>query len=72
VLDAGFEQVLVMYHPAVYEVADIIDTYVFRVGLGTMQFGLTTAAGLFKSVIGCVLLILANMLARKMGEEGVF
>ncbi|MNH89263.1 putative multiple-sugar transport system permease YteP [compost metagenome] len=72
VLDAGFEQVLVMYHPAVYDVADIIDTYVFRVGLGTMQFGLTTAAGLFKSVIGCVLLILANMLARKMGEEGVF
>jgi putative aldouronate transport system permease protein len=72
VLDAGFEQVLVMYHPAVYDVADIIDTYVFRVGLGTMQFGLTTAAGLFKSVIGCVLLILANTLARKMGEEGVF
>lgn len=72
VLDAGFEQVLVMYNPVVYDVADIIDTYVFRVGLGTMQFGLTTAAGLFKSVIGCVLLLLANYLARKMGEEGVF
>ncbi|MDF2958524.1 MAG: binding-protein-dependent transport system inner rane component [Paenibacillus sp.] len=72
VLDAGFEQVLVMYHPTVYEVADIIDTYVFRVGLGSMQFGLTTAAGLFKSVIGCVLLVLANYFARKMGEDGVF
>ncbi|UKS28415.1 ABC transporter permease subunit [Paenibacillus sp. HWE-109] len=72
ILDAGFEQVLVMYNPTVYDVADIIDTYVFRVGLGSMQFGLTTAAGLFKSVIGCVLLILANVLARRMGEEGIF
>jgi putative aldouronate transport system permease protein len=71
-LDAGFEQVLVLYNPTVYDVADIIDTYVFRVGLGTMQFGLTTAAGLFKSVIGCVLLLLANAFARKMGEEGIF
>ncbi|TBL74549.1 ABC transporter permease [Paenibacillus thalictri] len=72
VLEAGFEQVLAMYNPTVYEVADIIDTYVFRVGLGTMQFGLTTAAGLFKSVIGCVLLVAANFLARKMGEDGIF
>ncbi|MGG1550501.1 ABC transporter permease [Paenibacillus ferrarius] len=72
ILDAGFEQVLVMYNPTVYDVADIIDTYVFRVGLGSMQFGLTTAAGLFKSVIGCVLLVLANTFARKMGEEGIF
>ncbi|MBO9608634.1 MAG: sugar ABC transporter permease [Paenibacillaceae bacterium] len=71
-LDAGFEQVLVMYNTTVYDVADIIDTYVFRVGLGTMQFGLTTAAGLFKSVIGCVLLVLANTLARRMGEDGVY
>ncbi|MCY9662754.1 ABC transporter permease subunit [Paenibacillus chondroitinus] len=72
VLDAGFEQVLVMYNPTVYDVGDIIDTYVFRVGLGTMQFGLTTAAGLFKSVIGCILLVLANTIARRMGEEGIY
>ncbi|SDC48687.1 putative aldouronate transport system permease protein [Paenibacillus sp. UNCCL117] len=72
VLDVGFEQVLAMYNPTVYSVADIIDTYVFRVGLGTMQFGLTTAAGLFKSVIGCLLLVTANFIARKMGEDGVY
>ncbi|MGG1556019.1 ABC transporter permease [Paenibacillus ferrarius] len=72
VLDAGFEQVLVMYNPTVYDVGDIIDTYVFRVGLGTMQFGLTTAAGLFKSVIGCILLVIANTIARRMGEEGIY
>lgn len=72
VFEAGFEQVLVMYNPTVYDVADIIDTYVFRVGLGQMQFGLTTAAGLFKSAIGCALLVAANWLARRMGEDGLF
>lgn len=71
-LDAGFEQVLVMYNPTVYDVGDIIDTYVFRVGLGTMQFGLTTAAGLFKSVIGCLLLVMANTISRRMGEDGIY
>ena len=72
VFDAGFEQILVMYNATVYDVADIIDTYVFRIGLGQMKFGLTTAAGLFKSVIGCILLIVANTLARRMGEDGIF
>ncbi|OMF34637.1 protein lplB [Paenibacillus sp. FSL H8-0548] len=72
VFDAGFEQILVMYNATVYNVADIIDTYVFRVGLGQMQFGLTTAAGLFKSAIGCVLLLIANSIARRSGEEGIF
>lgn len=72
IFDAGFEQVLVMYNATVYDVADIIDTYVFRVGLGQMQFGLTTAAGLFKSLIGCILLIVANWFARRMGEEGIY
>ncbi|NOU69418.1 ABC transporter permease subunit [Paenibacillus sp. LMG 31461] len=72
ILDAGLEQVLIMYNPAVLGVADIIDTYVFRVAFGKMEFGLTAAAGLFKSVIGCLLLITANWLARRMGEEGVY
>lgn len=72
VFDAGFEQILVMYNTTVYSVADIIDTYVFRVGLGQMQFGLTTAAGLFKSVIGCGLLLIANWIARRLGEDGIF
>ncbi|NOU62590.1 ABC transporter permease subunit [Paenibacillus sp. LMG 31461] len=71
-LDAGLEQVLIMYNPAVYDVSDIIDTYVFREAFGKMEFGLTSAAGLFKSVIGCILLVCANWFARRMGEEGVY
>lgn len=72
VLEAGFEQVLVMYNPLVYSVGDIIDTYVYRVGLGQMKFGLSTAAGLFQSIVGCLLLIVANWFARRMGEDGLF
>ncbi|WP_020619309.1 ABC transporter permease [Paenibacillus daejeonensis] len=71
-LDVGMEQVLMMYNPSVYEMADIIDTYVYRIGLGELRFSFTTAAGLFKSVVGCVLLILANAFARRIGEEGIY
>ncbi|XEC97489.1 ABC transporter permease [Paenibacillus tarimensis] len=72
ILDAGFDQVLNLYNPAVYEVADIIDTYVFRVGLQQMQFSFTTAVGLFKNVIGFLMVIGANYLIKKAGQEGVF
>lgn len=51
ILDTGFEQVLVFYNPAVYDVADIIQTYVYRLGMGQMDFPLSTALGLFNSVV---------------------
>ncbi len=47
-LDAGFDQILTLYSPAVYGVAHVLDTYVYRVGLQNFQFSLTTAVGLFK------------------------
>lgn len=71
-LSAGMDQVLVMYNPAVYEVSDIIDTYIYRVAFDRMEFGITTAAGLFKSLVGCILLLSANKFAKMIGEEGVF
>ena len=51
VLDAGFDQILNLYSPAVYDISDILDTYVYRVGLQNCQFSLTTAVGFFKNVI---------------------
>lgn len=71
-MEAGFEQIFVLYHPAVYSVSDIIDTYVYRIGLTEGRFSLAAAVGLFKSVINFVLLVLANQLARRMGEQGVY
>ena len=70
-LSAGMDQVLVMYNPAVYDVSDIIDTYIYRVGFERQEFGLTTAAGLFKSMVGSTLLLLVNKFAKVIGEEGV-
>lgn len=68
ILDAGFDQIYIMYNIHVYEVADIIDTWVFRTGLEQLNFSLASAVGLFKSLIGLVLVIGANKLASKWGE----
>ncbi|RRJ64553.1 sugar ABC transporter permease [Paenibacillus oralis] len=72
VLDAGFDQVLNLYSPATYEVADILDTYVYRVGLQNFQFSLTTAVGLFKNVVAFCLVLFTNFISKKLGQEGLF
>ena len=72
VMQAGFEQIFVLYHPGVYGSADIIDTYVYRIGLTEGKFEMASAVGLFKSVVNFTLIVLANRLARAFGEEGVY
>lgn len=73
VLNAGFDQIYNMYNPMVYDAADIIDTYVLR-RIVLMDFGLATGAGLFKSVVGLLMVVLANSLARRLsgGEQGIW
>ena len=73
ILNAGFDQIYNMYNPAVYDSADIIETYVLRL-LVSMDFSLGTVAGLFKSVVGLILVVVANTFARKLtqGEQGIF
>ncbi|MEF3313008.1 sugar ABC transporter permease [Paenibacillus sp. GYB004] len=71
-MEAGFEQIFVLYHPGVYQSSDIIDTYVYRIGLTEGRFSLAAAVGLFKSAINFVLLVVANRLARMMGEQGIY
>ncbi|TDL64701.1 sugar ABC transporter permease [Rhodococcus qingshengii] len=72
VLNAGFDQILNLYNPLVYEVADIIDTYVFRSGLEQMQFDYATAVGLFKNVVGIVLILTANAIIRRKSDHGIW
>jgi putative aldouronate transport system permease protein len=72
IMDVGFEQVFLMMNGAVSEVADVFDTYVYRLGIQQGQFSFSTAVGLFKSVVGLLLVISANYLARRYGEEGVY
>ena len=73
ILDAGFDQILNLYSPAVYEVADIIDTYVYRIGLREIpRPSLATATGLFKNVIGLILVVIVNRVAKIFGDYGIW
>lgn len=72
VLNAGFEQILMMYNPAVYETGDILDTFVFRSGLKEAQFSLATAVGLIKSVSGTAMIVLSYYLVGKFSDYRVF
>ncbi|MCU6707827.1 ABC transporter permease subunit [Paenibacillus sp. J5C_2022] len=67
-LDAGFDQIYILYNIQVYPVADILDTWVYRTGLQQLNFSLASAVGLFKSVIGLFLVLAANRIAKKWGE----
>ncbi len=69
IMDAGFDQIYIMYNIQVYAVADILDTWVFRTGLEQFNFSLASAVGLFKSLIGLILVITANQIAKKWGEN---
>lgn len=70
-IDVGFDKVYMLSNPAVAEVADVISTFVYRVGLQGGQFSFTAAVGLFESVIGLILVLSANAIARKF-DQGLF
>ncbi len=72
ILNAGFDQIYNLYNPMVYEVADIIDTFVLR-RLRIMEYSFGTAVGLFKSLVGIVLIISSNWLIKRItkGEQGI-
>lgn len=72
ILNNDFEQILMFYNPAVYSVADIIDTWVYRVGIGQMQYGIGAAVGMMKAVISLVLILIANSVAKKTSDRGIW
>lgn len=72
VMNAGFDQIFQFYNASVQEVADIIDTFVYRIGLQSSQFSLGTAVGLFKGVIGLILIYTSNSAVRRTGEHSIW
>lgn len=66
VFSVGADKILLMYSPANYNFADVINTYVYRMGLVQSDYGLSTAVGLFNSIIGTILLITTNQIAKKL------
>ncbi len=72
ILNAGFDQVFNLYNPLVYSTGDIIDTYVYRKGILQGQFGLSTAVGMFKSVISLILIYISYYLASRFANYRIF
>lgn len=72
IMNAGFEQVFNLYGPAVYESGDIIDTFVYRIGLEEAQYGLATAVGLLKSVVSLILISVSYFLAYRFANYRIF
>lgn len=72
IMDAGFSQIFAMYNPTVYASADIIGTYVYRMGLGKMDFSTGTAVGVFNSLIGLVLVVGSNQLAKRYSGKSIW
>lgn len=72
ILGSGFDRPFAFQNNLVMKVADVISTYVYRVGIKGLQFSLTTAVGLFQSVVGVFFLLMANWISRKLGERGIW
>lgn len=71
IMNAGFDQILNLYNPMVYSVADIIDTYVYRVGLIEFNVDYATAVGLFKNLIGLILILGSNKIVNKLTQHEI-
>lgn len=71
-LNAGFEQVFVLYNPVVYDTGDIIDTFVYRLGLVQARYSLATAVGIFKSVVSLLLVSISYYLAYRLANYRIF
>lgn len=72
ILNAGFDQVYNLYSPIVYSKGDIIDTFVYRLGLQNGKFNIGTTVGIFKSVVSCILISLSLVVANKVANYKVF
>jgi putative aldouronate transport system permease protein len=72
VLKNGFEQIFLLYNAMVYDVADVFETFTYRVGMIEGRYGFATAVGLFQSVVGLIFVMTSNKLAKKFGDGGLW
>lgn len=72
VLDVGYETIVLMYNPSIYSTADVIGTYVYRRGILNGEYSFASAVGFFQSVIGLMLVLFANKIAKKTSETSLW
>lgn len=71
-LEVGYETIILLYQPATYETADVLNTFIYRYGLQNGDYGLATAAGFFNAVVGFILVYMANRISRKVSETSLW
>jgi putative aldouronate transport system permease protein len=71
-LEIGFEKIILLYNPATYETADVISSFVYRMGVGQRDYSFTSAVGLFQSIINFVMLLSANTITRRMSGNSLW
>ena len=72
ILSSGFDQIWMLQNPLNVDASEVIDTYVYKVGLQQMRFSYSTAVGLMRSVVALILLLGANFVSNKITEKGIF
>lgn len=72
IMSVNFEKILLLYNPMTYESADVISTYMYRLGLGSANFSYAAAVGLFEAVIGLILIVSANAISKKLTENSLW
>ncbi len=72
IMSVGFEKIILLYNTSTYETADVISTYVYRMGLQSLQYSFSAAVGLFNSVINILMLIMANTLSRRLTGSSIW
>ena len=72
ILNTGYDQIYLMSNSLNRSVSDVFDTYVYRVGVGNGQYSFSTAVGLFKGIVGCIMVMGTNWIAKRCGESGIY
>ncbi len=72
IMNIGYEKIILLYNPAIYETSDVISSFVYRMGIQNFDYSFSTAVGLFNSVINYLFLILSNGLSKKVNETSLW
>ena len=72
IMSLGYEKVILLYNPLIYETSDIISSYTYRMAFETRNWGYSTAVGLFNSVVNLILLIISNKMSKKFTNSGLW
>ena len=72
IMSVGYEKIILLYNESIYETADVISTFVYRMGIGKSQFSYSTAVGLFNSIVNFAIVYTFNRISRKVSEVSLW